>query len=403
MKNRLSRILAALLLVLCVAFSCISCDDVNSETNGGENSELNGGSENTDQGGSSDSNGESEDIPDQGGNSDSNNENDNENQGNVSNPNEDNKDPTVGDNTGSNEDNKDPTVGDNTGSNEDNKDPEIGNGESKPNPDTDLKDGFDLSKVPEYSGEIFCQINGNVPYFTEEDLITDSYETYGNLDSLGRCTTAMACVGLDIMPTEPRGDISSVTPTGWVQRSYSVVKGGYLYNRCHLIGFQLTGENDNNKNLITGTRELNNEGMLPFENMIADYIKETGNHVIYRVTPIFEGNELLARGVLLEAYSVEDEGEGISLNVFIYNVQPNVVIDYATGNSELAEGVEEEEDEEPPTTDSGATFVINVKTKKYHTVTHYPNISDYSNLEYTTKTEAELLAEGYVACLTCKP
>ncbi len=191
-----------------------------------------------------------------------------------------------------------------------------------------------LDTLPDFDGETaFVEINKNIPYFTDEEKVTKSYEYYGDLDGLGRCTMTVACVGLDIMPTEDRGSIGSVKPTGWQSIKYDFISGKYLYNRCHLIGYQLTGENANKKNLITGTRFLNIEGMLPFEDMIADYVKETGNHVMYRATPIFDGDDLLARGVLMEGWSVEDNGDGICFNVFAYNCQPYVEIDYATGNS----------------------------------------------------------------------
>ena len=172
---------------------------------------------------------------------------------------------------------------------------------------------------------------GGDPDFSENEITSVSYEYYSELDALGRCGVCIASVGQDIMPTEKRGSIGQVKPTGWHTVKYDFVDGKYLYNRCHLIGFQLTGENANKRNLITGTRYLNVEGMLPFENMVADYVKETENHVMYRVTPIFVGDELLARGVHIEAESVEDGGDGIMFNVFCYNVQPGVVLDYATG------------------------------------------------------------------------
>ena len=178
-------------------------------------------------------------------------------------------------------------------------------------------------------------VNNNEPFFTENDMTVDSFEYYGELDELGRCTVAYASIGKDLMPTEKRGSIGSVKPTGWHTVKYDIVDGKYLYNRCHLIGYQLTAENANKNNLITGTRYLNVDGMLLFENMVADYIKETNNHVLYRVTPIFTGDNLLADGVLMEAESVEDNGEGISYNVFCYNVQPGVKIDYVTGDSSL--------------------------------------------------------------------
>lgn len=189
--------------------------------------------------------------------------------------------------------------------------------------------------LPEYSDSPYVIVNNNEPFFTENDMTADSFEYYGELDELGRCTVAYASIGKDLMPTEKRGSIGSVKPTGWHIVKYDMVDGKYLYNRCHLIGYQLTAENANKNNLITGTRYLNVDGMLLFENMVADYIKETNNHVLYRVTPIFTGDNLLADGVLMEAESVEDNGEGISYNVFCYNVQPGVKIDYVTGDSSL--------------------------------------------------------------------
>lgn len=206
-----------------------------------------------------------------------------------------------------------------------------------------------LSELPEYSGELYVEINGNEPDFPKEEWTEESFEQYAELDGLGRCGTAYASVGTDLMPTEKRGSIGQVKPTGWQTVKYDIVDGKYLYNRCHLIGYQLSGENANEKNLITGTRYMNVEGMLPFENMVADYVKETGNHVLYRVTPVFEGDNLLADGVQMEAFSVEDEGDGISFHVYVYNVQPGIEIDYATGESSLgsseAYGAETEQGE----------------------------------------------------------
>ena len=195
-----------------------------------------------------------------------------------------------------------------------------------------------LNDIPEYSGEEFVAINDNVPNFDDKDKTTTSFEEYSPLDSLGRCGEAYANIGRDIMPTQKRGDISSVRPSGWLNKKYdtSLVDGGYIYNRCHLIGHQLAGEDANERNLITGTRYFNVDGMLPFENMIADYVKETNNHVLYRVTPIYDGDDLVAKGVQMEAYSVEDDGEGVMFNVFVYNVQPGIEIDYATGESWLS-------------------------------------------------------------------
>lgn len=195
----------------------------------------------------------------------------------------------------------------------------------------DIGAEFDFSALPPYSGEPYISVFGGDPDFSEDEITSVSFEYYSELDALGRCGVCIASVGQDIMPTEKRGSIGQVKPTGWHTVKYDFVDGKYLYNRCHLIGFQLTGENANKRNLITGTRYLNVEGMLPFENMVADYVKETGNHVMYRVTPIFVGDELLARGVHIEAESVEDGGDGIMFNVFCYNVQPGVVLDYATG------------------------------------------------------------------------
>ena len=191
---------------------------------------------------------------------------------------------------------------------------------------------FSLAIVAKYSGEPYFVINNNVPFFEDSEKSAKSFEEYGDLDPKGRCTYAYACIGKDLMPPEgdERGSISSVKPTGWIQASYSEEIGlQYLYNRAHLIGWQLTDEDANKSNLITGTREMN-ETMIPFENMVADYVKETGNHVLYRATPVYSGDNLVASGVLLEAYSVEDEGDGISFNVFIYNVQPQIWINYAT-------------------------------------------------------------------------
>lgn len=189
--------------------------------------------------------------------------------------------------------------------------------------------------IPSYSGTAYVSVNGNVPFFTEDEMMLEPYEFYSELDSLGRCGVTIACVCKETMPTEERGEIGSVKPSGWHTVKYDIVSGKYLYNRCHLIGYQLTGENANRSNLITGTRYLNIDGNLVFENIVADYVKETGNHVMYRVTPIFFYDELVARGVLMEGWSVEDDGDGICFNVYCYNVQPGIVIDYATGESHL--------------------------------------------------------------------
>lgn len=193
-----------------------------------------------------------------------------------------------------------------------------------------------IDNIPAYSGDDYIILNNNIPNFSESDLTTTSFEEYAPLDDLGRCGVAYSNIGTDIMPTEKRESISSVKPSGWHSVKYDIVEGKYLYNRSHLIGYQLTAENANDKNLITGTRYFNATLMLPYENMVADYIKETNNHVLYRVTPVFEGNNLVATGVQMEAKSVEDNGEGIEFNVFVYNVQPGITIDYATGDSALS-------------------------------------------------------------------
>lgn len=257
----------------------------------------------------------------------------------------------------------------------------------------------DLDAIPPYSGSAYVALSDNVPGFTQEDMTTNSFETYSPLDSLGRCGTAYACVGVDLMPTEERGSIGSVKPTGWQTVKYDCVDGKYLYNRCHLIGFQLTGENANRENLITGTRSLNVDGMLPFENMVADYVKETENHVLYRVTPVFDGDNLVADGVQMEALSVEDDGEAVSFNVFVYNVQPGVTIDYATGESHLAE-----EDGTAAGSDSVVSYILNNNSKKFHSPS-CPNAASISegNRQDFTGTREELMEQGYTPCGQCKP
>ncbi len=191
-----------------------------------------------------------------------------------------------------------------------------------------------IGELPEYTGESYVEIHDNVPFFKKTEITTRVFESYSDLDSLGRCGTAYANICIELMPTQERGEIGMIKPTGWHTVKYpGVISDLYLYNRCHLIGFQLAGENANEKNLITGTRYLNVEGMLPFENDVAAYVKETDHHVLYRVTPVFEENNLVADGVLMEAYSVEDSGEGVQFCVYVFNVQPGIVIDYATGDS----------------------------------------------------------------------
>lgn len=284
----------------------------------------------------------------------------------------------------------------------------------EPTPTESPASVIDLASVPAYSGSPYVEINGNEPGFTETDLTTTSFETYSSLDSLGRCGVAYACIGTDLMPTEDRGSIGQVKPTGWHTVKYNgVVDGNYLYNRCHLIGYQLTAENANTKNLITGTRYLNVEGMLPFENMVADYIEETSNHVLYRVTPIFDGNNLVASGVLMEAKSVEDNGEGILFNVYCYNVQPGVTIDYATGDSALEGGTVAETPAQEPAVSTqpetspasnDATYILNINTKKFH----YPSCSSVDQMNDSNKKEYsgsrdDLIAQGYDPCQRCNP
>ena len=278
--------------------------------------------------------------------------------------------------------------------------------------------------VSEFSGEPYVVLNGNEPDFTDEEKTTESYEHYSNLDSLGRCGVAEANIGQDLMPTEKRGVIGQVKPTGWHTVKYDQVEGKYLYNRCHLIGYQLTAENANEKNLITGTRYLNVQGMLPFENMTADYVKETKNHVLYRVTPVFKGDNLVADGVLMEAESVEDKGEGVEFCVFVYNVQPGVTIDYATGDSWLDENgtgsqkaeketktVAETETQAEKQTQAPAvpakqtsTYILNTNSKKFHK----PGCSAVSQMKESNKAEFtgtrdEVIAKGYDPCKKCNP
>lgn len=254
--------------------------------------------------------------------------------------------------------------------------------------------------VPVFADAPYVAINDNKPEFSEDDYAVEAYEHYGDLDKLGRCTRAMACVGVELMPTEERESISSVKPSGWVQAQYDIVDGKNLYNRCHLIGFQLTGENANECNLITGTRYMNVEGMLPFENMIADYIKETNNHVLYRVTPVYDGTNLVARGVQLEALSMEDDGDGICFNVYVYNNQPGIVIDYADGTSRL-----EEMAPINSTMQTGDnTYILNTNSKKFHLITcAQGNSVSAENRDVFTGTRQELIDQGYAPAGCCKP
>jgi len=273
---------------------------------------------------------------------------------------------------------------------------------------------YSLDSISDYSDSPYVTVNDNQPYFSDADLTTASFESYSELDSLDRCGVAYACVSTDTMPTEERGSIGQIKPSGWHTVKYDCVDGKYLYNRCHLIGYQLSAENGNEKNLITGTRYLNVEGMLPFENMVADYIKETNNHVLYRVTPVFEGNNLVASGVLMEAESVKDKGEGICFCVFCYNVQPGVAINYTTGDSALSEGstadttatgtLETASEASTARESIEQTYILNTNTHKFHdpSCSCVDDIKD-SNKETYTGSRDNLIAQGYEPCGQCKP
>lgn len=278
---------------------------------------------------------------------------------------------------------------------------------------------LNLSNIPAYSGKAYVTVNNNIPNFSATELKTTGYETYSNLDSLGRTRTAIASVGKDTMPkaNEERGSISSINPTGWEQAKYDCVSGGWLYNRCHLIGWQLSAENTNKKNLITGTKYLNINGMLPFENMVADYIKETENHVAYRITPIYQGNNLLASGIQMEAYSVEDNGAGICFNVYCYNVQPNITINYADGSNSgpSSSNVSKEESSSTPTTTikpdeststentqqdtSSQTVYITATGKKYHLTRNCSGLSNAKAIYDSTLSAAK--NKGLEPCSKC--
>ncbi len=270
------------------------------------------------------------------------------------------------------------------------------------------------SQIPAYSGKAFVVLNQNKPNFIAKELTTKGYEQYSALDTYGRCQTALASCGKELMPgpDEERGSISSVKPSGWVQAKYATVPGSYLWNRCHLIGWQLSAENANKKNLITGSRYMNTEGMLPFENMVADYIKETGNHVAYRISPIYQGNDLVCRGVQMEAYSIEDQGDGICFHVFCYNVQPGIQIDYATGKSNLAGDAVATTTAKPTTkttvkTTVGATAAVDPAEtlpvyipksgSKYHS---RPNCGNMKNPSQVTLAEAKRLGHS-TPCANC--
>lgn len=261
---------------------------------------------------------------------------------------------------------------------------------------------LNLRTLPSYDQEPFVTVNLNRPYYDVNTIKTTAFEYYSSLDDLGRCGVCEACIGQELMPTEKRGSIGMVKPSGWQLSRYDgIVEGNYLFNRCHLIGYQLTGENANVCNLITGTRYLNVIGMLPFENQTAEYIKSTGNHVYYRVTPYFETQNLVATGVLIEASSIEDFGTGLQFNVFCYNVQPRIFIDYATGDNHLIELTEEQKEEVPI---QNADYVVNTNTKKFH----LPSCSSLSDMNIQNRwnycgNREVLISQGYTPCKRCNP
>lgn len=256
-----------------------------------------------------------------------------------------------------------------------------------------------VSEIPEFSGSPYVVINNNVPFFTEDEYSFESFEKYSELDRLGRNGVAFASIGQDIMPTEERESIGMVKPVGWHTIKYEWIDGKYLYNRCHLLGFQLTGENANEKNLITGTRYLNVEGMLPFENLVAEYVKETGYHVLLRVTPVYTNDNLIADGIMMEGLSMEDEGEGITFNVYCYNVQPGVIIDYATGKSKKDENYSFEN---TVLSNETNTYILNTNTKKVHLET-CPNAQDIKdkNKDIYHGSLQDLMYKGYDTCSQC--
>lgn len=250
-----------------------------------------------------------------------------------------------------------------------------------------------LLQLPQYHGEPFVIVNNNVPLFTEEELNKDTFEYYGMLDYLGRCQEAFALLGPETLPDANREDISSIIPSGWKQEEYGFIEGNVLYNRCHLIAHSLSGENANKRNLITGTRYMNIEGMLPFESLVLDYIKDTGNHVLYRVVPIFEDFNMVASGVTMEAKSIEDDK--ISFYVYVYNVQPGVEIDYLSGKSHENENYIEM---------SYVTYILNTNSHKFHRV-YCKSVNDMKvkNKRETSCSKDELIMMGYEPCRYCKP
>ncbi len=286
------------------------------------------------------------------------------------------------------------------------------NNPSAKNISTDISK-IEKTDIPQYSGEPYVVLEGNQPDFKKDEITEESFEKYSPLDDLGRCGAAIASVGRDIMPTEKRESIGQVKPSGWHTVKYDSVDGKYLYNRCHLLGYQLTGENANERNLITGTRSLNVDGMLPFEDMVADYVKETGNHVMYRVTPVYKGNNLLASGVEMEGYSVEDQGAGVSFHVYCYNAQPGINIDYTTGESSLEEvedynrkeeNTAKNPDDKNNNNNAVKDYVMNMNTRKFHlpSCAGVKSISNANKGTYTGYRE-DLIEQGYEPCKNCKP
>lgn len=291
-----------------------------------------------------------------------------------------------------------------------------------------------ISDIPAYNGQNFIIINNNIPDFSDNELTTEGFESYSDFDSLGRCQTAYANICLEIMPTEKRGDIGMIKPSGWHTVKYNgIVDGNYLYNRCHLIGYQLSGENANEKNLITGTRWFNVQGMLPFEDAVANCVKENNIHVLYRVTPVFDGDDLVAKGVHMEAKSVEDNGSLICFNIFVYNIQPGIEIDYATGESSLNSNYEDEiknaeaslldtdeishivspkqasssseaTAESTSASDDASHYILNTNSHKFHIpdCSSVSKISDKNKKSYYGSRD-ELLNEGYEPCGACNP
>lgn len=264
---------------------------------------------------------------------------------------------------------------------------------------------FELSDIPSYSGNPYCEVNNNQPFFQTDELTVESFKQFSELDSLGRCGVAYACIGTDGLPNEERGAIGMIKPSGWHTVRYDdIIEDKYLYNRCHLIAFELSGENANPQNLITGTRYMNVKGMLAFENRVRNYVENTSHHVMYRVTPVFEGYNLVATGVLMEGYSVEDNGEGIYFNVFCYNVQPHIKINYADGTSEVDYIPESEKSTVGSNDDLGTTYILNTNTKKFH----YPycdsvNEMKEKNKQVFTGSREEVIEMGYSPCGRCKP